>query len=842
MNKLILLDSNSLIYRAFHALPPLTNSKGQNTGAVFGFVNMLTGLIEQEKPTHIAAAFDLKAPTFRHAMFDGYKATRKPMPDELAEQLPYVKRILSSMKIKILELEGFEADDILGTVAKRFACPTLIVSGDRDCLQLVSESTHVYLTKKGIKDVEVYSLARLKEDGFTPLSFIDFKALKGDASDNIPGIAGIGDVTAKNLIAQYGSLEKVLESADELKGKLAEKIKAGRESAILSKKLATIVTDAPLKLTLDDLRCEYPYPDEFREALSELEFGSVVKRLEFRTQDALPSDCDMPAADEVTVEDENELIKVLRSLKGDIALTAGEDIHLSDGRYEYVLRAGGDLFSGMTFDDCVNAVRKNLPNGVRVFTYDLKRVMKNLGGDFLPDGTGDVMLAYYLVSGGKTAPDLPAFLQSKNYPDDKPAASVLLEGQRLLKKMAEDGLEHLYYDIELPLVKVLFDMERTGFSIDKTVLSDLNEKYASELDSLTQEIYLFSGRNFNINSPRQLAAVLFEDLKLPSGKKNKSGFSVGAEVLNDIKDLHPVVPLVLRYRQISKLKSTYTEGILKIVAPSGRLHTEFRQALTSTGRLSSVEPNLQNIPARDAEGREIRKAFIPSPGNLLVSADYSQIELRLMAHFSGDEKLIQAYKDGMDIHTSTAAEIFGIPPEAVTSEMRRGAKAVNFGIIYGISDWGLANNLSVSPKQAKTFITKYLDTYPKVKEYMDSNVEYAREHGYVVTSEGRRRYIPEIKSPNRNLRAFGERAAMNMPLQGTAADIIKIAMIKVAEALKGKKSKLILQVHDELIVDTTPDELETVKSILKSDMENAVSLSVPLTVNVAVGPNWMEAK
>ena len=348
MNKLILLDSNSLIYRAFHALPPLTNSKGQNTGAVFGFVNMLTGLIEQEKPTHIAAAFDLKAPTFRHTMFDGYKATRKPMPDELAEQLPYVKRILSSMKIKILELEGFEADDILGTVAKRFACPTLIVSGDRDCLQLVSESTHVYLTKKGIKDVEVYSLARLKEDGFTPLSFIDFKALKGDASDNIPGIAGIGDVTAKNLIAQYGSLEKVLESADELKGKLAEKIKAGRESAILSKKLATIVTDAPLKLTLDDLRCEYPYPDEFREALSELEFGSVVKRLEFRTQDAVPSDCDMPAADEITVEDENELIKVLRSLKGDIALTAGEDIHLSDGRYEYVLRAGGDLFSGMT--------------------------------------------------------------------------------------------------------------------------------------------------------------------------------------------------------------------------------------------------------------------------------------------------------------------------------------------------------------------------------------------------------------------------------------------------------------------------------------------------------------
>lgn len=838
--KLLLLDSNSLMYRAFHALPLLTDDKGRNTGAIFGFLNMLTGLINEEKPTHIAAAFDLKAPTFRHKMYDGYKATRSPMPPELVEQMPVIKQMLAAMKITVVEKEGYEADDVLGTLSKKFDVPTVIVTGDRDSLQLVSPTTSVYLTKKGIKDVVVYTPERLLEDGFTPASFIDYKALRGDVSDNIPGIPGVGEVTAKNLLKEYGSLDEILKNAENVKGKLGEKIAAGKESAILSKELATIALDAPIGVTLDDLKFDYPLSAEFRQMLSDYKLESTAKRLQFVAE----AEVKKVKTDVKTIDIGNlaDLEKAVEKVSGKtVAIVLSDKLNFSVGDgTEYSVAEKVDLFGGLSYDDIVFEAKKMACSDCRKIVFDYKTLLHKF--DFeeaaFKGQTDDVMILAHLVKGGKSITKPEQAFDAFGYAGEYPATELLELYSELEKSANELGVKRLYDEVELPLVSVLYKMERTGFTVDKEFLLSLGEKYSNELSELTAEIFRLTGESFNVNSPKQLAYVLFDKLGLPKGRKA----STNVEVLNGLRSKHPVVPLILRYREIGKLKSTYVDGMVKLIGSNQKLHTEFKQTVTSTGRLSSTEPNLQNIPTRKTEGKEIRRAFVASEGNVLVCADYSQIELRLLAHFSGDENLIKSYCSGVDVHAVTAAEIFGVPLDEVTKEMRGNAKAVNFGIIYGISDWGLANDLSISPKRAKEFIEKYLATYPKVKEYMDANVAYAKEHGYVKTFMGRIRFLPEVTASNAALRSFGERAAMNMPLQGSSADIIKMAMLRLDKSLEGMKSKLILQVHDELIVDTVPEEEERVKALLRDAMENAVSFKVPLSVNVESGKNWVEAK
>lgn len=843
MNKLVLLDSNSLLHRAYHALPSLVNSKGQFTGAVYGFVSMLISLIEEEKPTHIAAAFDLHAPTFRHKMYKDYKATRKPMPEDLVSQVPIIKNLLKSMNIKIIELEGYEADDILGTMAERFNCPTLVITGDRDMLQLVSPTTHIYLTKKGIKDVVLYSEARLLEDGFTAQTYIDFKALQGDSSDNIPGIAGVGEVTAKTLITEYKTLENVLANAGNLKGKLAEKVSEGKEAALLAKKLVTIIKDVPVNCSLSEIEFKYPFSGECKKLLTDLEFSSLIKRLSFVEEKQEKIELKVKR---IEIEELPDLKKTIDGLIGRrVSVVVDDYIYISENAdTEYVVIPQANLFSGIPFEDVASELVRLLNSDGERIVFDKKSLLHQYKSYRMKlDGkVFDTMLLSHLVKGGKSITAFKPMLQAFNYEGKNPASEQLVLADELLKELNALGLDDLYYNIELPLVKVLFDMEDCGFTVDRAVLDELNKKYTAELNGLTESIYLEAGENFNINSPKQITNILFEKLQLPAKKKNKSGFSSNVDVLNDLIDVHPIIPMILRYRQLSKLQSTYIDGLVKLINKQGKIHTEFKQTVTSTGRLSSTEPNLQNIPTRTADGKEIRQAFVPSKGNILVSADYSQIELRLLAHFSGDEKLIEVYKNSEDIHTTTASQIFNVTPDKVTSEMRRNAKAVNFGIIYGISDFGLANNLSISPKKAKAFISQYFETYPRAKEYMNINVAYAREHGYVKTLSGRIRFLPEINSGNHNVKSFGERAAMNMPLQGTAADIVKIAMLRTAEALKDMKSKLILQVHDELIIDADLSELDKVKKLLEDAMENAVKLKVPLTVNLATGENWMVAK
>lgn len=838
--KLLLLDSNSLMHRAFHALPLLTDDKGRNTGAVFGFLNMLTGLINEEKPTHVAAAFDLKAPTFRHKMYDGYKATRSPMPPELAEQFPVIKQMLEAMRIRVVEAPGFEADDILGTLSNKFDVQTVIVTGDRDSLQLVSDTTSVHLTKKGIKDVEVYTPKRLLEDGFTPSSFIDYKALRGDVSDNIPGIAGVGEVTAKNLLKEYGSLDEILCHAEEIKGKLGEKIQAGKESALLSKTLATIDVNVPLNVSLADLEFKYPFDAEFKKMLADYKLESTAKRLQF-TGEIEVKKVEMNVKT-VVIDNSDDLRAAIDGvLDKKVALCLSDKISFSAGDgTEYEVVENADLFGGLPYDEIVDEIKRLANSEADKIVFDYKSLLHKIdapdGG--LPCKVDDLMILAHLVKGGKNVTKPEQLFDDFGYSSDYAASSLYAAANDLMKEAERLGVKSLYEDVELPLVTVLYKMEKTGFTVDKEFLLSLGEKYTAELAELTSEIFRLTGENFNVNSPKQLAVVLFDKLGLPKGRKA----STNVDVLNGLKNKHPAVPFILRYREISKLKSTYVDGMVKLIGSKNKLHTEFKQTVTSTGRLSSTEPNLQNIPTRKTEGKEIRRAFVASEGNTLVCADYSQIELRLMAHFSGDENLIANYNSGVDVHSVTASEIFKVPLGEVTKEMRGNAKAVNFGIIYGISDWGLANDLSISPRRAKEFIENYLETYPKVKEYMDSNVAYAKEHGYVRTFTGRIRYLPEISASNAALRNFGERAAMNMPLQGSSADIIKMAMIRLDKSLEGMRSKLILQVHDELIVDAVPEEVEKVKELMTDAMENAVSFKVPLTVNVESGKNWVEAK
>ena len=847
MEKLLLLDSNSLLHRAYYALPGLTDSKGNPTGAIFGFVSMLARLIKEEKPTHIAAAFDLKAPTFRHNMYAGYKATRKPMPEELVKQVPVLKKLIGDLGIKIVELEGYEADDIIGTLAKRFSCPTDIVTGDRDSLQLIDDTTNVLFTKRGITEVVRYDKKRLFEDGFeTPSAIIDYKALRGDASDNIPGIPGIGEKTAMELLKTYGTMENVLANADEIKGKLGEKIRDGKDMARLSYTLATINTAVPINIGMSDITFSYPLSKSAKNALIALEFTSLTKRFAFTGEEVKPEENDTSQVkiEYTTVEIDNidDLKKLFDDNKGKpFALNAGADVDVafSAGRL-YVIKQNYDLFGGMTMDDVLKEIAPHLTSECVV--SDLKKLLhlfKDAGVETSVTPK-DIGLLAYLVFGGRSFKDIVTLAAAANVSGDSVTAFFAI-CDYLEKELESKDLSSLYHDIELPLERVLFDMECAGVKVDVGVLEELRKKYEDEIETLTAKIYLYAGETFNINSPKQLTVILFDKLGLKPSKKNKTGLSVNVDVLEKLYEEHPIIPLILRYRQISKLLSTYVLGLEKAVSSDGRVHTEYKQTLTNTGRLSSTEPNLQNIPTRTVEGKEIRRAFVAEKGKVLISADYSQIELRLMAHMSGDENLIRAYNESRDIHASTAAEIYGVDIADVTDEMRRNAKAVNFGIIYGISDFGLAQNLSIRVADAKKYIERYFRTYPKVKEFMDGQVEFAKEHGFVRTLFNRIRLMPELSSSNYAVREFGKRAAMNFPLQGTAADIIKIAMLKTAKNLEGTSAKLLLQVHDELIAEADENEKDNVEKILRESMETAVKLSVPLTVGVASGKSWYEA-
>lgn len=867
MTKILLLDSNSLVNRAFYALPPLENKKGVFTNAIFGYLSMLSKLISDVNPTHIGAVFDLKAPTFRHAMYDGYKGKRKPMPEELASQIPILKELLAESGIKLLSLEGYEADDIIGTMAKRFSDYTIIVSGDRDVLQLVDENTVVYNTKRGVTDIKEYNLSSLSEEGFTPSKVIEYKALAGDTSDNIPGCPGVGEKTALGLLSEYSDVDGIYARIDEIKGKLKEKLETNKDTVYLSKTLATINTNVPIDCELDDLAFDKnAIGDAFFDHLKELECFKLVPRFDFNKthssdsvqksepkitpavevkplgEETLPFDETKKEVERVTIVDIEDLVKVLSGKHEKFTVSVGRDIMFAfDEEREYVAKCAETLLDdGMNFEDAINCFADILASDVKKVFFDVKDKLHSFGsyGLTVNKPWDDVLLKSYLVNSNYSYKSLGELMSANGYTEDS-VAGIFNINKKLDVELKEKSLVALYNDIELPLIEILFDMETCGFAVDMTVLESLSTKYSEELKALTEEIYEVAGEKFNINSVQQLGEILFEKLGLPHGKKTKTGYSVAADILEEID--HPLVSLILRYRQIKKLLSTYIDGMRSVINKStGKVHTVFKQCLTSTGRLSSTEPNLQNIPIRTEEGREIRRMFIPSKGCILVTADYSQIELRLLAHFSEDPVLVEAYNRGKDIHAITASSIYGVPFDRVDKAMRRSAKTVNFGIIYGMSAFGLARDIGTYPGEAKAFIEKYFETYPSVKGYMESNVEFARENGYIRTLAGRIRYFPEFRSPNKNIRNFGERAAKNMPLQGSAADIMKIAMIKVYNALKdgGYKAKIILQVHDELVIDCPEEEAEAVKKLLVENMESAVELKIPLIAEAKTGKNW----
>lgn len=836
-NKILLLDSNSLMHRAYHALPNLKSSKGLYTGAIYGFLSILLRLIKEQKPTHIAAAFDLHGPTFRHEMFKDYKATRKPMDEELRQQVEPLKELITAMGIKIVSLQGYEGDDILGTLSKRFDDECIIVTGDRDSFQLVSPTTKVFWTKKGVSDIEVYDEERLLQDGFTVSQFIDYKALRGDTSDNVPGIPGVGEKTAKQLLEKYGSLDEILAHADEIPGKLGQNVQNGKDIAILSKELVTINCNVPVECTLDDIKFTPVYSQAVRTLLGQLEITSLAARMTFENGED-ESVVELPKIEKnVVVLTTGQDIKA--AIKGDkIAVLIGENVTFAvDNKTEYKIDCVQDLFSeGVDFDEAVNIV-KECAKDMELVCYDFKALSKAYGFDNAK--FFDTMIASHLVRGSAPIKSVEQVLGADGL--EVGAVELLVESDKLKEQLAKNELNHLFFDVEQPLCVVLRNMEQRGMCVSVAALKSLEEKYAERIATLTSEIYDLAGEHFNIASTKQLGEILFEKLMLPHGKKTKTGYSVSEDVLGNLSGAHPIIAKILEYRHYAKLQSTYVTGLQPLVK-AGRIHTEFNQCITTTGRLSSTNPNLQNIPTRSEEAKDIKSAFIPSEGNVLVSADYSQIELRLLAHMSGDEQLIKAFNEGDDIHAITAAQILGKSVSEVTPAERRDAKAVNFGIIYGISGYGLAENLSIPQYKAKEFIANYFTMHPKVREFMDGCVKSARERGYSLTMLGRRRNLSDLNASNYMVRSSAERMAMNTPLQGSAADIIKLAMLGVEKRLASMKSKMILQIHDELIIDAAADEAEEVKKILSYEMEHAVKLSVPLIAEATSAKNWGELK
>ncbi|WP_214810619.1 DNA polymerase I [Exiguobacterium sp. s127] len=862
-NKLLLIDGNSLTYRAFFALPPMTDAQGRNTNAAYGFTMMLLKLLEEEQPTHMLVAFDASSETFRHDVYQEYKGSREKTPSELREQFPIVRDICEALGIQMMELHRYEADDLIGTLARTMpADRTRIVTGDKDLLQLVTDQVEVLITKRGITDVQCMTEDLFAETygGLKPIQMIDLKGLMGDKSDNIPGIPGIGEKTAIKLISAYGSVEGLYEHVEDLKGKQKEKVIANEDLARLSKELATIKLDVPLDVTLPDLQIsdvdtQVPYSLFQSLGFKSLtnRFAPVIKeedkeQLNVETITTLPSD----------VQDAVLVVEQLREdyMEEDI-------IGFSIATPNQIYVASRELVEDLAFREWIESDHQKICLDAKQAAFALRKHGLKL------QAFDDLLLAGYLLnlSGGTTlasiaghyammAPSEEAVLgkgAKRSVPTDELLHPYLAEKARMIERLFPKVQEELkanqqfelYETLERPLSGVLAEMEWTGIRVDVATLQEMQHDLAGRLTDLEELIYGQAGEAFNINSPKQLGVILFEKLELPAFKKTKTGYSTAADVLEKLRPLHPVIDHIMLYRELQKLQSTYVEGLQKVIKEDGKIHTRFAQTIAQTGRLSSVNPNLQNIPVRIEEGRKIRKAFVPSQaGWSLYAADYSQIELRVMAHMSEDKTLVDAFLHDADIHTQTASSVFSVDPGDVTGNMRRQAKAVNFGIIYGISDYGLSQNLNISRKEAQDFIDRYFELFPQIKLFMDAAIEKARANGFVETLMNRRRNIPDINSKNFNLRGFAERTAINTPIQGSAADIIKKAMLDVHAALEASplKARLLLQVHDELIFEAPDEELDALKALVKQAMEQTVELSVPLRVDGDAGHSWYETK
>ena len=868
--KIVLIDGHSILNRAFYGVPDLTNADGLHTNAVYGFLNIMFKILDQEKPEYLTVAFDVHAPTFRHEMFEEYKGTRKPMAEELRQQVPVIKEVLQAMGVKIIEKAGLEADDILGTISRmseRRGLEVSVISGDRDLLQLATEHVKIRIpkTKKGQTEIEdYYAEDVLNVYQVTPTEFIDLKALMGDTSDNIPGLPGVGEKTATKIITEYHSIENAHEHASELKPPRASKaIIEHWDLAVLSKTLATIKLDAEIDYEFADAKLGNLYTDEAYVYFQKLQFKNLLGRFETselsnKIEDAFETITNKEKAEQIftdAAKAERVGIALCKNtedvlpLFADLAEFAGIALCCSD-EHVYYIKTGNDISSAWLKEQTVQLVEKN---ECCIF-FDVKNAMGELGS--LPvshcfDGT----IAAYLLNplksdytGEDVARERLNLLIEDKLPDDSKACYEAYTGWKaasiLQEQLKENNMWKLFVDVEMPLVETLYDMEQCGVRVEADELKAYGEKLGVRIHELEQEIYEEADEIFNINSPKQLGVILFEKMGLQGGRKTKTGYSTAADVLEKLAPEYPIVAKILEYRQMAKLKSTYADGLAGFIQADGRIHGKFHQTITATGRLSSAEPNLQNIPVRMELGRLIRKVFIPEDGFVFVDADYSQIELRILAHCSGDDMLINAYRQAQDIHRITASQVFHVPFDEVTDLQRRNAKAVNFGIVYGISSFGLSQDLSISRKEAAEYIEQYFLTYPGIKTFLDNTVASAREHGYVETLFGRRRPMPELKSSNYMQRSFGERVAMNAPIQGTAADIIKVAMIGVSRRLKEKqmKSRLVLQVHDELLIETYIPELEQVEEILKEEMERAADLKVPLLVDMHTGNNWYEAK
>ncbi len=857
MKKLVLIDGNSLLNRAFYATTLFTTKAGFPTNGILGFTKLLLNIVADKKPEYMIVTFDVHAPTFRKEMCDSYKANRKGMPEELAMQMPVLKNLLNAMRIRIVEKAGYEADDLIGTLSASFPVHSYIYTGDRDSYQLVGQNATVCFTRKGVSDILELTSENFSEETnlADPSKVIDLKALMGDKSDNIPGVPGIGEKTAYSLLEQFGDLDGIYAHLSELKGATVRKLEEGKESAYLSKTLATIVRNVPLEVDLEDCRVFTPFPAAARSILAELEMKTLLALPVFAQEEesAAPAEAEKPQRItrilQGNVEEAYELYRQCNA----VAVYFGKSLDFSFSfpdtadRAEMHFPIRENLIDpGFDMETLFPLLQTIVGGNKTVYFYDSKKFRHFLSenGVEMTCPLEDLSLLKYIADYSDREESLPFLTEYYNLPKDTLADNIFALFYALQSRMPE-AEERLYREVELPLSSILYGMEQTGVLVDMPVLEELGKKYEAEIAELTERIRTIAGEKFNVRSPQQLGVILFEKLKLQYPGKAKNGkYSTAQDVLEKVEDFTGIVPLILRHRQLSKLSSTYIDGLKNLISPDGRVHTTYNQSVTSTGRLSSANPNMQNIPVRDEEGRELRKLFVAPEGHVFVDADYSQIELRLLAHFSECPELVQAFRRGEDIHASTAASVFGVELDEVTPAMRRMAKAVNFGIIYGISEYGLSENLKIPVKEAKAYIDHYFQLYPAVKNYMNANVDFAKANGYATSLLGRKRVITDLKSSNYMVRMRGEREAMNMPLQGTSADIIKIAMIRVQERLQkeGLSSAIVLQVHDELILDCPVEEAEKAKALLCEEMENAVTLSVPLTVSATMAKNWYEAK
>lgn len=869
-SKIVLIDGHSILNRAFYGLPDLTNAEGLHTNAIYGFLTIMFKLLEEEKPEYLTVAFDVHAPTFRHKMYAEYKGTRKPMADELRQQVPVIKEVLHAMGVKTIECAGLEADDLIGTLSNRCeneGMEVTVISGDRDLLQLATEHVKIRIpkTKQGKTEIEDYYAKDVEERyQVTPKEFIDLKALMGDTADNIPGVPSIGEKTATKIITQYHSIEEAHEHVDELKPPRASKALSEHwDLAVLSKELATINVKADFPYELSEAKLGNLYTEEAYIFFQKLEFKNFLSRFDVsapanKVEDGFKIITSKSEAEKVFVQAEEASTigaVIFKDLENVLPLFADQaglgGIGLCFSKEEsYCIKVEKDITGEWLLKKLADVAEK-------AETYAMFRLKESMEQVTIRNQANcfDVSVAAYLLNPLKNnytwedvaREHLGLMIDEKINQDMKACyesyvnyASV----EVLRQKLRDTKMDTLFRDIEMPLVFTLFDMEQNGIRVEADALKQYGDQLAGKIAELEKEIYEEAGETFNINSPKQLGVVLFENMKLPGGRKTKTGYSTAADVLEKLAPEHPVVAKILEYRQYTKLKSTYADGLANYIQDDGRIHGKFNQTITATGRISSTEPNLQNIPVRMELGRLIRKVFIPEEGYRFVDADYSQIELRVLAHCSGDEHLIQAYKEQSDIHRITASQVFHIPFDEVTPQQRRNAKAVNFGIVYGISSFGLSQDLSITRKEAAKYIDDYFATYPGIKTFLDHAVTHAKEEGYVVTLFGRRRPVPELSSSNFMQRSFGERVAMNSPIQGAAADIIKIAMIRVNQRLKDQKmkSRLVLQVHDELLIEAYEPELDEVQNILKEEMEHAAELKVPLEIDMHTGDNWYEAK